>query len=518
MSTPRIRSDLYATPAEEGGIKYFDVSDPKSGARMRMYDFEWLIAERMDGRRPFDEVASWARERLGIQPSASDLEEYARTLRDLGFFDLEAAHDGGGDAPVRSAPTAATMMGEAPKLPASGNGHGRASDVEEDRSMPPLVAESPLLGSGGNEATAPTVALPQITPPPMLRDVPRAPAPIAAEEEPRAVATPRDEPPPARSNVGSIIGIFLVLLVVGGIVAYVKLMGGGAAAKVAVVVASPREVVRLYEGAAAVKKSDGQTLTFGESGKVSDAVAAGTEVKTGMALVVLDSYAKIEKELADVKDRLAFYEKQLAGSKAKGDDEAAKNAEAKVVEKKKLLTELEARAVKVRLVAPGPGTVAQVMVQVGGDAKAGEPAVKLADRRSIADFKVPAAEAAQLKSGQPVSLQPAGGGAPLGGRVAKVEGDTVTVELTDESAKPGDNLRLVKARVPNVVPVPATAVIKRDGVDVVFVLADGLLHERKVTVVDKSGPEALVGSGLASGDQVVTSGGENLKDGQKATP
>ena len=42
------------------------------------HDFEWLIAERMDGRRPFDEVALWARERLGIAPSASDLEEYAR--------------------------------------------------------------------------------------------------------------------------------------------------------------------------------------------------------------------------------------------------------------------------------------------------------------------------------------------------------------------------------------------------------------------------------------------------------
>ena len=55
---------------------------------MRLYDFEWLIAERMDGRRPFDEVASWARERLGIAPSASDLEEYARKLRELGFFDF----------------------------------------------------------------------------------------------------------------------------------------------------------------------------------------------------------------------------------------------------------------------------------------------------------------------------------------------------------------------------------------------------------------------------------------------
>src|SRR5262245_30486726 len=113
MSTPRIRTDLQATPAEEGGVKYFDVSDPKSGARMRMYDFEWLIAERMDGRRPFDEVASWARERLGIAPSASDLEEYARKLRDLGFFDLEAV--GEEPAPVRATPDARTMVGEAPK-------------------------------------------------------------------------------------------------------------------------------------------------------------------------------------------------------------------------------------------------------------------------------------------------------------------------------------------------------------------------------------------------------------------
>src|SRR5262245_8676212 len=102
MNTPRIRSDLQVTPAEEGGIKYFDVSDPKSGSRMRLYDFEWLIAERMDGRRPFDEVASWASERLGIQPSASDLEQYAHRLRELGFFDLEA--DEG--VSLRAAPTA----------------------------------------------------------------------------------------------------------------------------------------------------------------------------------------------------------------------------------------------------------------------------------------------------------------------------------------------------------------------------------------------------------------------------
>src|SRR5712692_8985920 len=59
---------------------------------MRMYDFEWLIAVQMDGARGFDEVAAWTRDRLGLQPSADDLEEYARRLRQLGFFDLEEVH------------------------------------------------------------------------------------------------------------------------------------------------------------------------------------------------------------------------------------------------------------------------------------------------------------------------------------------------------------------------------------------------------------------------------------------
>ena len=251
---------------------------------------------------------------------------------------------------------------------------------------------------------------------------------------------------------------------------------------------------------------------------MSDVVAAGTEAKAGMPLATLDSYGKIEKELADVKDRAGYYEKQLAAAKAKGDDEAAKAAESKVTEKKKLLGELEARAGKVRLVAPGPGTVAQVMVTAGADAKAGAPVVRLADKHNIVEFKIPTADAAAMKSGAAVTLQPAAGGAPLAGRVAHVDGDTVTVELVDDAAaKPGDSLRLVKARVTNVVPVPAAALVKHDGTDVVFVLSDGAVHERKVTVVDKTGSEVLVGSGLISGDQIVSSGADGLKDGQKAS-
>jgi hypothetical protein len=67
--------------------------------------------------------------------------------------------------------------------------------------------------------------------------------------------------------------------------------------------------------------------------------------------------------------------------------------------------------------------------------------------------------------------------------------------------------------VPNVVPVPPTALV---GGDTAFVLADGTVHARKVSVVDKTASEVLVGSGLTTGDQVVSSGAENLNDGQKA--
>lgn len=222
--------------------------------------------------------------------------------------------------------------------------------------------------------------------------------------------------------------------------------------------------------------------------------------------------------MADVKDCDGYYEKQLAAAKAKNEPEAIKAAEGKVAEKKKLLGELEARAGKVRLVAPGSGTVVQVMVTAGADAKPGVPVVKLADKRSLAEFKLAAADAATMKQGAAVTLQPAAGGAPIAGRVATVEGDVVTVELVDENAaKPGDSLRLVKARVPNVVPVPASAVVKHDGADAVFVLADGVVHEKKVTVVDRTGSEVLVGSGLTNGDQVVSTGADGLKDGQKAS-
>jgi hypothetical protein len=509
VTTPRIRQDLQASPAEEQGIKFFDVHDPRSGSRMRMYDFEWLIAEQMNGSRRLDEVASFARERLGIQPTEADLEAYAKKLAELGFIeDLGAP----GRAPEPEPMEMEAEEGEYTPLP---------QPMPPAFEPPPTPAAVPsLVQKPHPEPTRqdlPTTVDKKPTPAP-------APSPVAREQATLAAAAPRTTTttgsmpvaaaPPKKSSAGSLVAVIAVIVAIAGTVAYMK-FGKPQSTHVTVALASPREVVRLYDGAGNVKKAEAQALSFGENGKVTDVVAKGTETKPGMPLATLEQYAQIEKQLADVKDRASFYGKQLEAAKAKGDENAIKTAESKVAEKHKLMTELEARAGKVRLTAPGTGTVSEVLVAPGGEAKAGEPAVKIGDKRMSIDFKV----ANGPKPGESVTVQPAGGGATIAGKVTAAQNGSVTVELGDDApVKVGDPLRLVKKKEQNVVPLPAAAVVQRDGADVVFVLSDGEAKLRKVTVVDRSSPnEVLISSGLAAGDSVIVSGAGELQDGQKAS-
>jgi RND family efflux transporter MFP subunit len=515
--TPRLRNDLQAVPLEEQGIKYFDVSDPRSGARMRMYDFEWLIASRMDGARPYDEVATWARERLGIQPSASDLAEYARKLSGLGFFDASAADSGKFDSNFDYTPLPESV-------PADAADEEDRFEGERTQQVPAAeVAAAAARMADEVRAREAAVIVPVEAPAPVapsFTDAPRTdpnlappPAPSRIREELAEKTVPER---PARKSAASLSALVGVLTLVGAGLAYFQFVAN-APIKVTVMVASPREVVRLYDGQAPVKQAEPQSLSFGEAGKVTDAVAVGTEVQAGAPLATLEAYAKIEKDMTDVKDRAAFYEKQMAAAVAKNNTDAAKAAEAKVAEKKKLLADLEARVPRVRLVAPSSGVVSEVLVPVGGDAKPDAPAVRISDKRLTIDFKVPAADAATLKAGGDVTMQAAAGGAPVAGKITKVEGDTVSIELgAGATPKAGQALRLVRSRIANVIQVPASAVVKREGADIVFVLSNGEAKARKITIVDRTPAEALVSSGLATGDSVIKSSVELLKDGQKA--
>jgi biotin carboxyl carrier protein len=537
-ATPRLRGDLKATPVEEEGIRYFDVNDPRSGHSMRMYDFEWLIAQRMDGARRFDEIAEWARERLGITSSAADLSTYARTLEGLGFFDPDTgeeiidedatplpANAPGLDAPSR--PPLGAPQGDGPIAVSAAMSSAAAAGDEAPRIVVEPEPEPEVEVAPPTPATveppkpvevktaqldAPKIDLPPPPPPPEVVDEPPSlpptpPSPAAhgagggtAPVTPLPLPEERGSTGQKKSSAASIVVLLLLLLGVGG-VAYMQFFRPQTA-KVTVTLASPREVVRLFDGQAPVQNAEAQALSFGEAGKVVDVVAKGAEVKAGQPVATLDGFAALEKQLVDVKDRLGFYEK--------------KNDAAKVAEKKKLLADLEAKAAKVRLLAPSSGTVSEVMVSVGSEVKPGDPAVKIGAAHRTVEFKVAGADAPKV--GDSVTMQPAAGGATIAGKVTAAGEGTVTVELGDDAAvKVGDQLRLVKKKEANVVPIPAAAVVKRDGADVVFVLSDGKAKLRKVTVVDRTATEALIGSGLATGDSVITSGADTLQDDQPAS-
>ena len=533
MKTPRLRPELRATPAEEEGIKFFDVSDPHGG-EMRLYDFEWLIAQKLDGHRALDEIASFAKHELQLDISEATLAEYCTKLGELGFF---------GDG----ANTKPGLAGNETPLPPPRPGVDTQSDEELELEDDPvtmrqdaLPAREPavskpepvaptetdfsdvdpdtetLVGASDEQTTSTYAAAPRVEVTPAVVAAPMAEAVVPARlTQPRTIPQSAfEDEVPKKSGMGSIVGLLFVILVVAAVVYYVMFMSAGGAAKVSIVVAKPAEVLRTYDASGKVDKAEPKILSFGEAGKVVDVVAAGTEVKEGMPLATLDGYTKVEKEIADVKDRLGFYQKQLDAATAKGGD-SQKSAEGKVNEKKKLLGELEAKAAKLRLVAQGPGVVEKVHVTAGGDAKADAPAVELNDKRVVVVFKLAADATAKLKTGDEVALQKTGGGTATG-KISKIDDGAVTVDVGEE-LPPDAPLKLVKARLAGVVALPLTAVAKKNGGDVVYVLADGAVHEHKVTVADRTAGEAYVSTGISAGDMVVTAGAATLTNGQKAS-
>lgn len=512
MTTPRLRPELHATPSEDQGVRFFDVSDPRSGGKMRLYDFEWLIAAQMDGQRSLDDIASWAKNALQLEVTGSNLRAYADHLRELGFFSLP---EGPAVLPPRD-PNA--MSSSVTPLPP----HAPTDTMSED------IALEMSDDLEDDSVTTKQEALPRHAPPTIETSKPRAdertdknalqsksdPQPVLGS--PSTHSAGEVTAPPRSSSSSSVIGLLIVLLLIGAVVAYITLFAPSGS-KVSIQVVRTGEVVALHDGSAKLDKAAPRSLAFGEAGKVTDVVATGTEMKAGMPLATLDGYAKVEKELTDVKDRLGFYQKQADAAQQRGEADAQKTAESKVAEKRKLLGDLEARAAKLRLVAPGPGTVGKVSVTAGNDAKADAPAIEVSDTRTLATFTISPDAAGKLKVGDEVALQGASGGATCIGKIIKLDGGDVGVEVADGAAlKSGDEARLVKSKLAGVIVVPQGAVSKKNGADTVFVLSNGELHAKKITIADRSGADVYVSAGLTAGDQVVTSGGE-LADGQKAS-
>ena len=519
-TTPRVRNDLKSTPAQDAGVNYVDISDPRSGGSLRMYTFEWRIAERMDGRTSYADLATWARSEFEWQPSAEDLASYAKKLHELGFIDgdLETApistRSGSDttlpDSKVPSIPEA-TMEIESDKIIEASD---EEDGIEEADERPASVEIS--FTPGSVEALGRTEpARVDSTPAPVSIHVESEPAPLPpvthGEPAPQHPTSPaevesgrRVSEPPAKRPRGKALPLVLGLLAAGGAAAYFLVIAPMMQPMqvTAAAAPAPSTVTRFYEKAAKITRSEPTTVKTETGGTVLEVAAkAGEDAKPGMVLLTLNGISPIEKQIHDVADRLKFYE--------------SKNDTVKIAEKKKIIEGLEADAAKLKITTNVGGTIAEVMTTPGATINPGDPIAKIVDARRTVEFALAPSEAAAMKVGQVVKLV-GPGGATGEGKVAQVGAAEVRVEVTGEAVKPGDEVQLVKGEMPHIVRIPATSVIKsQGGADQVFVAENGEAHARPVTVAEKEGKDALVSSGLNGGEQVLITFPGELQDGQR---
>ncbi len=184
-TTPRLRSDLRTEPVEDAqGVLYFDVSDPKSGGVLRLFDFEWLLAQKFDGQRGFDEVARLAEKELGLAANSDDIKVYAERLSQLGLFDGVASQPGRlpGALMATAYLQAAGLVPRVEVVPSTGKPAPTTTPVVATTAKPIEKAAPPVTPSKPAE-----VAAPKATP---------AVEPLKKPTEPVAPAKPI-EPTPA---------------------------------------------------------------------------------------------------------------------------------------------------------------------------------------------------------------------------------------------------------------------------------------------------------------------------------
>ncbi|HEY8993099.1 MAG TPA: efflux RND transporter periplasmic adaptor subunit [Lacunisphaera sp.] len=142
------------------------------------------------------------------------------------------------------------------------------------------------------------------------------------------------------------------------------------------------------------------------------------------------------------------------------------------------------------------------------------------------DFALPEKYAYRIKPDSEVSISVAGGGQPLQGRVyavdPRIDGATRTVLIRALCPNPGGRLlsggfvsvRVALARVPDAILVPSFAVLLGVNEKSVLVVENGKVGRRVVSVGTRTNSAVQIVDGLRPGDTVITSGLQQLREGQ----
>jgi len=258
-------------------------------------------------------------------------------------------------------------------------------------------------------------------------------------------------------------------------------------------------------------------------------VSPGSLVRAGELLAQLDA-REVQARLDQAVATLEQANKDLARFKELLRQDTVTQAEFDAVEARQRVaaaakTEAATMLGYTRITAPFDGVVSRKLAEVGDLALPGRPLLVLEDPNALRfDADVPEALIGHLTEGATLEVSVASVGHPLPGRVSEIapaadpQTRTCRVKL---DLPPAEGLRLglfgrvaVPVEATPALHAPASAVLVRGQLEMVFVIEDGQARMRLVKTGKRRGDEVELLSGVTAGERVATGQLNNLIDGQ----
>jgi len=272
------------------------------------------------------------------------------------------------------------------------------------------------------------------------------------------------------------------------------------------------------------------TLEAKLSGRIDKLpVVLGQRVKVGELVARLDAAeinarleqaeASLEQAERDWKRVAALFEQQAA-TRAEYDAAQSRNRVAKGA-----AAEAKAMMSYVEVVAPFDGVVTKKWADVGDLAAPGKPLIAIEDPAALQlEADVPQAIASHVQLDARLAARVDGVSGELTGTVSEIAPAADSVSRTFRvkvalSGQPGlSSGQFARLLVPvgesNSLRLPASAVVQRGQLEIVFVVANQHAQLHLVKTGKRVGDELEILSGLHAGDAVVIDGAAQLTDGQ----
>jgi len=275
------------------------------------------------------------------------------------------------------------------------------------------------------------------------------------------------------------------------------------------------------------------TIEAKVSGKIEQMlVVPGQQVKVGDLLAVIDArevqarydqaVALRQQAEADLKRMTTLFEQQIL-SQAEFD-----NARARARVTLAGVTEAETMLGYTKVTAPFAGVITRKYADVGDLASPGKPLLDMEDSTGLRlEADVPEAVVGKLTLGDQLPVRISALEKELAGVVSEIA----------PAADPNSRTFLVKLDLPNMpglragqfgrvampvgetraLRVPASAVVRRGQMEMVFIVSNGKAQLRLVKTGERIGDEVELVAGVSAGEQIVTAGAFGLMDGQPLT-